>query len=101
MISFKAVAVSDPGDTLLISGRPGHRIVLVSLMLVASDAMTIAFGDTTGYPVVGGMAFAANGGMTAQSADGLAQCETGAGLNINVTGSGSVGGTIGFRFVKG
>jgi len=95
---FNSIDVSALGDNLVIPGRANHRILIVSLTLVASGVVVVTLNDTVGYPVMGGMSFVANSGVAAGVEHGIAKASVGAGVNLNLSAAIQVGGSIGFVY---
>ncbi len=68
----------------------------MSYALVTSVATEIKFLDN-GTPLISGMSFAANGGVSHTNNHGLFSSSTGQGINISSTVAGNVGGHISYK----
>lgn len=82
---------------IVVSAITGRSIEVVDYVVVAEKATTIEFlGAST--PLVSGVHIAANGGISANSVDGL--FETAQGVNLQIsTSSGVLGGHVSYRIV--
>jgi len=94
-----AVNVAASGDTILLAGVAGKSIVVLSLMLVAAAEVTVKFKSNSNDKT-GGMAFAANGGLTADSRHGLFSGERGGDLTINLSGAVQTGGSLMYAYIS-
>lgn len=77
----------------------GHALVVTSLALVADAALTVELQDTDGAALIGPVALAAKtpfvlpGGRDAR----YAITASGKGLQLAITGTGQVGGSVSYR----
>jgi hypothetical protein len=82
---------------VVVSAITGRSIEVVDYVIVAEKATTIEFlGGST--PLVSGVHLAANGGVSANSVDGLFETTQGVALQVS-TSSGVIGGHISYRVV--
>ena len=82
---------------IVVSAITGRSIEVVDYVVVAEKATTIEFLGGA-IPLVSGVHLAANGGVSANSVDGLFETSQGVDLQIS-TSSGVLGGHVSYRVV--
>ncbi len=76
---------------------PGRNLMVVSYVFVADAATTVTFKSAT-TAISGAMTLDANGGVSAESSDGLMWTEPGEALNIT-NSAGNISGHLTYRIV--
>lgn len=90
---FAVVTATATGAVIAPVG--GLIIRILSMDLVASNAMTVSWQSSGGTTISGPQSYAANGGIVRPfNQAGWFQTLPGEGLNINITGTGTIGGDI-------
>jgi len=91
--TFAVVDVSASGDTAIVAGVAGLKIVVYSIFLVASNTVTVTWktGTTT---ILGGAGLAINGGYHVESDFGICQTVDGDSLVLTLSDAVQVGGSI-------
>ncbi len=96
-VSFAEIDAASSGDNQIVAAQgAGNRIIVLSVVLVASGgANTVEWRSAT-TPVSGGMAFAENGGYSVASEYGLFETGDNVALNLNLSAATSVDGHISY-----
>lgn len=92
---YSAVIAVTGGNSVLVSGVTGSRIMVDSYLLVASGAGTVRFLSSTGTPLMGTAYLAANQDLSVNDANLL----TNSGENLVLNTSATVGGHITYRLI--
>lgn len=88
-------------DHELVAAEAGKKIVLVSMLLVASDAVSVQFKSAANN-ISGVMPLAANAGFVLdQNYTGHTETNTGEALNLNLSAAIQVGGMLSYRLEDG
>lgn len=100
-VNFASIGVGLTGGEnatgVVVSSVGGRSFEVVDYVVVAEKATTIEFlGGTT--PLLSGVKLAANGGISANSVDGLFETSQGVDLQVS-TSSGILGGHVSYRIV--
>ena len=82
---------------IIVSAIAGRAIEVVDYTVVAEKATTVEFLSNT-TPLVSGVNFAANGGASVNSNDGVMVTSAGESLQVS-TSSGVLGGHLSYRLV--
>lgn len=96
---FAVVNVSDAGDSSIVTGVAGFKIVVYSIFVVVSNTVTLTWktGATT---ILGGAGLAINGGYHVESDFGICETVDGDSLVLGLSDAVQVGGGITYAFIN-
>lgn len=94
-VKFAKIDTAALGQTAVVPAVSGKRIRVVGFFLVSTSANGVKF-QSASTDLTGAMALAANGGVTAESENGVFETTPGAALNINLTGATQVSGALSY-----
>ncbi len=100
-LQYASIDAAASGDNTLVAAVSGKRIRVLSLFLVASGAVTVAFeSGASGTALTGDMNVGANGNVTMPfNPEGWFQTVAGALLNMELGGATSVDGCLTYVLV--
>ena len=92
-LSFQSIDISSSGDTTIVTGIAGQKIIVYSIVVVVAAALNVVWksGSTT---IIGQCNLAANGGYHLESIVGITETADGDHLIINLSAGDQVGGTV-------
>lgn len=96
---YQPIEVSASGDTVIVTGETGKKIIVYSILIMAGAAVVAAWKSAS-TTVIGGCPLAANGGYHIESEYGVMECNEGENLVLNLGGTVSVGGVVSYVLVK-
>ncbi len=100
-LQYASVDAAGSGDNTLVAAVSGRKIRVLSLFLVASGAVTVAFeSDASGTALTGDMQVGANGNIAMPfNPEGWFQTVAGELLNMELGGATSVDGCLTYVLV--
>lgn len=93
------IATSTNGDTILVAGSDGTKIIVYSIFIMAAGAVSVTWKSDQNV-IIGASAVAANGGYHLTSPFGVVQTNDGEDLILNLGGSVSVGGVVNYDVIQ-
>lgn len=98
-IGRAAISAATLGDNTVVAAITGKKIQVIGFGLVATAANTVKFKSGAGTDLTGGMALAANGGLSAPSDRNTVEFETAAGqaLVLNLSAATQVSGWVTYK----
>lgn len=95
VLQFADINIAASGA--VVAAVAGKRIRVIAMDIVCPNAQTVSWQSSGGAEISGPQAFAANGGIVRPyNPGGWFQTAIGEGLNIIVSGAGTIGGNVTF-----
>lgn len=95
-VRYGVVSLTSSGDTTVLAGVAGKKIILLGYTVVCGGATTLTWKSGASTAISGGMPFAANGGAAPDSVWGICETAYGEALVLNSTANVAVGGTVAY-----
>ena len=94
-LKFAPIAATASGDNEIVAAVSGKKIRVISFFMISDTAATVKFRSAT-TDISGGLPVSANGGVSADSSNGLMETVAGAALNLNLSAVINVGGALSY-----